>query len=181
MALTLVTPVCLVALLYLLINSSMGDRIATHLSWDDSADSRRIAIAALNFMKPTELIFGVSSERLVEIAYRMNLTLPLSDIENPWLLMFMSMGFIAFPPWLAATLAFVYKLIIRQKLALQLAVLSYFIIASTSNSFGRKDSTYLIMVSTVICASRILWFAETSKERPLPAPQRGQVRQERES
>jgi hypothetical protein len=32
-------------------------------------------------------------------------------------------------------------------------VLSYYLVASTSNSFGRKDSTYLIMASAVTCAA----------------------------
>ena len=65
-------------------------------------------------------------------------------------------GLITFPFWLALTFAFIGRLMKGNPVALQLGVLAYYITASTSNSFGRKDSTYLIMVSAVICASRLL-------------------------
>lgn len=156
LSLTLTAPVVLAGGLYLALDSSMGERIATHAKWDASADARGLALHAFQYMTPQELVFGASTNRIVDIAYRMNLTIPLSDIENPWLLMYMYMGILVFPVWLATTLLFIWRLMKNQPLALQMAVVAYFTIASTSNSFGRKDSTYLIMVSAVICAARSL-------------------------
>ena len=86
----------------------------------------------------------------------MGLSLPIDDIENPWILMMMFLVAVVFPVWFLATLAFAYKLIRGKPLALQMAVVAYFIVASTSNSFGRKDSTYLLMVGAVDLRSSIV-------------------------
>ena len=142
---------------YLLVTSSMGERIATHARLDDeSAEGRHLALLAFDYLRGGEMVFGVSQDRIKDITYRLHLAVPLSDIENPWILMFMTLGGLMFPFWLAATLGFIWRLMRGQPWALKLAVLSYFLVASTSNSFGRKDSTYLIMVSAVICAARVL-------------------------
>jgi len=164
-------PVCLTGGLYALIHSSMGERILAHAQWDASAHSRALAFMVFDYTKADDIIFGMSTDRIMEIAYRMNLAVPLSDIENPWLLMFMYLGIIAFPFWLLATLAFIYKLMQGKSLALKLAVLAYFITASTSNSFGRKDSTYLIMVCAVICAARAIQMrGDTERLSPVRLP-----------
>ena len=161
---TLVVPFIVLGGLYLLVNSSMGERLAGHAKWDESADTRRLAWYALDYMTDVERIFGASPERIVDIAYRIGLALPISDIENPWILMYMNLGAIMFPFWAVGLAAFLWKLMRDRPLALKMAVLGYFVVASTSNSFGRKDSIYLIMVSAVTCAARMLL--------PLPTPAR---------
>ncbi len=153
----IVVPAALLGGIYLLLHTGMGDRIVAHAALDDeSAQGRKIAFKALHYMTDEELIFGVPLARISDITYRIGLELPFKDIENPWILMLMFLGGLMFPFWFAATLAFIWRLMRRQPLALKLAVIAYFAVASTSNSFGRKDSNYLIMVSAVICASRVL-------------------------
>ncbi|MGB4100939.1 MAG: VpsF family polysaccharide biosynthesis protein [Alphaproteobacteria bacterium] len=153
----ILVPVIIVAgLNFLILHSSIGERLAASSITDDSADSRRLALMVFDYMRTHEIILGVAPERIVDIAYRMNLIIPLSDIENPWLLMFMYLGGLMFPFWLLMTGVFVWDLMRSKPMGLKLAVLSYFLVASTSNSFGRKDSTYLIMVCAVICAARAL-------------------------
>ena len=143
--------------LNVLLKSSIGERIAATSSLDDdSAQGRWLAFNVFDKMSETEIIMGVSGERVVNIAYRLGLMWPISDIENPWVLMLMQLGAVGFAFWLAATGIFVYHLVRGRPLPLQLAVLIYFITASTSNSFGRKDSVYLIMVCAVMCAARVL-------------------------
>lgn len=165
-AIILVPAILVAGLNFLILHSSIGERLAASSITDDSADSRRLALMVFDFMRSHEIIFGVAPERIVDIAYRMNLMIPLSDIENPWLLMFMYLGGLMFPFWLLMTGVFVWDLMRGKPMALQLAVVSYFLVASTSNSFGRKDSTYLIMVCAVICAARALAYgAENAAAR----------------
>lgn len=152
-ALLLLVPAGCFLLLYGALETPLGARILAHGLWDESAKARQVAPLALQYMKQDELWFGVSMPQTLIIVARLNQIAPLASIENPWLLMFMMLGGIVFPVWLVATLAFARRLMRHQPLALQLAVLGYYVIASTSNSFGRKDSTYLIMVCAVLCAT----------------------------
>jgi hypothetical protein len=152
----LAMPLFMAAIAWLAVHGGMGERLAASATgWDGSADARRLALSAFDYMKPEEIWFGVPGSRIMDIVYRMNLKVPLAEIENPWILMCMSLGAIVFPFWLMATLAFIYRLMKKQPLALRFAVLSYFLIASTANSFGRKDANYLIMASAAICAGRM--------------------------
>ncbi len=158
-------------LYYLIMHSDVGARLAASSFTDESAGSRLLVVMAFDYMKTPEFFFGMSSKRVIDVAYRMNLDVPLADIENPWLLMFMYFGGIFFVIWFFATMACIFQLLRGKPLALQLAVLSYFAVASTSNSFGRKDSTYLIMVCAVICAARALTLMqEQEKTPPIPEP-----------
>lgn len=152
----LFAPLTMLLGLYLLIHSALGGRIAAQSLGGASTHSRLLALQLFDYMRPSEIWFGASSQRILDIVERMNQFMPLSDIENPWLLMFMYLGIVTFPFWLAATCAFIYRLVKRQPLALQLAVFAYIAVASTSNSFGRKDSTYLIMTSAAVACARLL-------------------------
>ena len=154
-AIAIIAPVLLLGGVYLTVHSGMGERIAMHTEWDESADSRQLALAAPDYMSEEEIVFGVSNARIEDITARMGQHMKLLYIENPWLLMFMHLGAVAFPVWLLATFAFVRRLINDQPFALMLTATSYFLIASTFNSFASKEAVYLIMVSAVVCASRI--------------------------
>ncbi|MFO1242189.1 MAG: VpsF family polysaccharide biosynthesis protein [Rickettsiales bacterium] len=162
---TILGPLCLIGALYVALASGMGERLIAHAHWDDSAQSRTLAFMVFDYLSTPEIFFGVSTDRILDIAYQMNLAVPLSDIENPWLLMCLYLGVIAFPIWLAATLAFIYWVLKDTPFALKLALLSYFAIASTSNSFGRKDSTYLITVTIVMCAMRVIESKRSESQR----------------
>jgi hypothetical protein len=162
---SLAAPLCLAALGYFALQSGIGERIAEHAFWDKSAGSRWFSFFAFHYMSWEEIFFGVSPSRILDIAYRMNLMVPLTNIENPWIVMCMYLGVILFPFWLAATIAFVYRLVKAQPFALQLVVVAYFVIASTSNSFGHKDAGYAIMVSMVICAGRRLSYDGASAKK----------------
>jgi hypothetical protein len=165
-AAVLVVPLCIAGGLFVVLNSDMGERLMAMRSMqDESAEARLLAFKVFGYMTTEELVLGTTQLRIVEIAYRMGLSLPLSDIENPWILMLMSLGIVVFAVWLPATVAFAMRLMRGQPLALKIAVAAYYIVASTSNSFGRKDSTYVLMVGMVVCAGRALGI---SARRPEP-------------
>ena len=149
----IIAPVALAGILYLSLNSGIGERIAAHGGWDSSADTRILAFKSFNYMSSEELFFGISPNRLSDIIYRMSLKFNLLDIENPWIIMLMFTGGLIFPIWLIATFAFIYRLLKDNPLAIKMVVIAYFIIGSTYDSFGRKDANYPIMVCVVICAA----------------------------
>jgi hypothetical protein len=155
-AVAVVVPLCFIGFLAVLLNSGMGERLMAAAHWDESANSRMLALHVFDHMSMEDILFGISGQRIMDITASLNSSVKLGGIENPWLLMFMFLGAILFPLWLIATAAFLYRLLRRQPLALQLAVMAYVVIASTFNSFGTKDSTYLIMVCAVLCAAQVI-------------------------
>ena len=60
-----------------------------------------------------------------------------------------------FTLWAGGLTAAMGQLMAGASPALILAVLDYLAIASTSNSFGRKDPVYLLMAGMVICCKRL--------------------------
>lgn len=151
----IIIPVVILGGLYAAINSGIGERIAAHAKWDDSANSRWLAFQVFDYLTRDEIIFGINAERIIDLSYEMNLSIPLSDIENPWLLMILTLGVVTFPVWFLATMVFIYRLVKGMPWGIKLSILIYFVIASTANSFGRKDSTYLITVCAAMCAARV--------------------------
>jgi len=164
LALYLSATLAIIFLLYYAISQGFGERIFSHLTWDASANTRILAFKTLDYMTIEEIFIGISAARIMEIAYRINLIYPLADIENPWLLMFMELGGVMFLFWFAAMLNFIKSLLKNKNIALKIAIYSYLIIASTANSFGRKDSVYIIMICAIICADK------TIKNQKLPEP-----------
>jgi hypothetical protein len=116
-------------------------------------DSQSRAFGIFHQMSLHELVFGVSTSRIANLASAANIAIPAGDIESPWVLMFLVMGGGFFILWTVATVNFLCTLMRRRSLALICATLAYFIIASTSNSFGRKDVLYPSMIALMACAT----------------------------
>ena len=139
--------------IFSLLNGPLGERLMAAAHWDDSANSRLIALSALGRMTPEEIAFGASAQRILDITYNLNLS---AAIENPWVLMFMNLGAFWFTLWLAATIAFIRRLVKNQPLSVKMIAASFLVITSTYNSFGAKDSSYMIAVATLICVGKAL-------------------------
>lgn len=149
-------PLGLVLIFYLPLENPMGERLLAMAQWEHSADSRRLVFRAFDYINSADILFGMSMERVHSVASQLSSSVGITDIENPWILMLMRLGIVMFAVWLLSTVVFIFQLIRSKPLALQLAIVAYFITASTSNSFGRKDSTYLIMICAIMCASAAL-------------------------
>lgn len=154
--LSIIVPLGLIGIFFLLQYAGIGERLASTLQWDESANSRLLAFQAIEHLSPEEIILGVSGQKILSITSDMNTTEKLGGIENPWLLLFMFQGAILFFIWLTATAVFLYTLFRNQSAALKCAVISFLLIATSYNSFGTKDANYLIMVCAVICASKVI-------------------------
>jgi hypothetical protein len=134
----------------------MGERLMNYSSLnDDSASVRLLSFRVFGYMSPDDLLFGVDGDRITAIGLHTGVANPMSDIENPWVLMFMFLGAIMFALWLCGWAATVWRLMAGADVALKLAVIEYFLISSTSNSFGRKDPVYAILAGIVVCVKRL--------------------------
>lgn len=159
----LIVPLLVIGGLYVLINSDLGERIGSMSSFkDESASARWMVLHCFDYLSWHELLFGVSTSRMLDIVYRISLSYPMVDIENPWMLMLMYMGLILFPVWVALFAWFSVKLAQGGPMALKIYVIVYFLIASTSNSFGRRDFVLAAMIGSIICA-KSAWRAVPQK------------------
>ncbi len=155
LALFLVPALCF-GLLYGTLHSGMGERLMAYNGVDDDSASVRLsATYALDLMSTTDMIFGMDDEQVTAMGERIGLAGPSTDIENPWLLMFMFLGGIMFPLWLATLGLFLWRLMAGASPILKMTVIDYFCIASTSNSFGRKDVTLMLLVGIIVCAKKM--------------------------
>ena len=167
LALLLVPTLCL-AMLYGAVHSDMGERLLAYSSLeDDSADVRVSSLSALEHLSPTDMIFGMDEEKISAVGEEIGVVAPTSDIENPWVLMFMSLGAIMFTIWLAGLGAFVWRLINGAPLALKIGIIAYFCIASTSNSFGRKEPMFVLLAGIAVCVKQLKELEQTEQGRNL--------------
>ena len=142
-----------VAIVITQILNNPGESAAVTATYRSIIDNQHRAFGIFEQMSGRELVFGVSTNRIIDLAAGANIAIPKGDIESPWVLMFLIMGGGFFVLWAVAAVNFLRILMRRAPLALICALLAYFIIASTSNSFGRKDTVYPAMIGLMACAT----------------------------
>jgi hypothetical protein len=126
-------------------------------------ESQRRAFEILPLLNVREMIVGVGMDRINDLARQVGISIPQGDIDNPWVLMFLILGGGGFVLWLAATGWFFRNLLRGQSLTLRLALIAYFLIASTSDSFGRKDTIYPATIGVIACATASRRLQRTEK------------------
>jgi len=134
--------------------SGLGERLVHHSYWDPSAQVRLDQWHVLGLLDTQQLIFGAARQDVLALLEPLRLTYGVPVIENCWLLMFLSLGLIGFPIFLAG-LACLLAWCARQGggrgLPMVLAVLAT---ASTSNSLGRKSTLLLVLVAAAASMPR---------------------------
>jgi hypothetical protein len=155
LAILVVPGICL-GLLYAALHSGMGERLMAYSNLqDDSAEVRLWSFRVFEFMTPTDILTGVDGDQVTALASDVGVNAPTTDIENPWILMFLALGGIVFPIWLAGLAVVIWRLGSGTSPAIKMAVIEYFLIASTSNSFGRKDLVFGVIGGIAVCARRL--------------------------
>jgi hypothetical protein len=131
--------------------TTLGDRILTHLYVDDSITTRNIQWLVLDYLNTRDVLFGVDMARLGVLKYQIGLSEATTDIESPWLLMFLNLGVIGFFVYLAALLLFLVHLgrTANTPIGWVLLLVSMVIISS-SNSLGRKTCDLVLLASCMI-------------------------------
>ena len=141
-------------ILALVATTDLGDRILSHLYFDDSADVRNTQWLVLNHLDLRDILFGVSPTRLNVLKYQIGLAAETTDIENFWLLMFLNLGSIGFLVFLAALIMFLLHLgnMVSTPFGWMLLA-SAIAIDSTSNSLGRKSVDLCFVVACMVAMS----------------------------
>jgi hypothetical protein len=161
----LIVPLVSFGLIYIVLHGSLGERLLAYNSLnDESAEVRMMVFRVFNYMTPSDFIFGSDGDHTLDIANRVGLKNPTSDIENPWILMFMFLGALMFVPWFGALVGYVLRLMSGASPAIKLAVLEYFAVTSTSNSFGRKDLIFGMLGGIIVCVKRMQAFDNRQEE-----------------
>jgi len=116
-----------------------------------------------------DMMFGVSPDRMMELKAEIGLDAATTDIENFWLIMFLNLGVIGFGLYLIAFFAFMIHLGRSTKHPLGWVVLvTMIIVASTSNSLGRKCSDLDFLVACMVGLSGFagVWRTVPARLRP---------------
>ena len=137
--------------------TDIGQRILTHLYFDDSAEVRVIQWKVLDLLRWHDVLFGMSPDRIDLLKAQIGLLKPGMDIENFWLLMFLNLGTVAFPLFAGALFLLLLHQGQRTNTAIGwMIVMATMLICSTSNSLGRKvpDLFFLAAVMTALSGFR---------------------------
>lgn len=140
------------ALFILLVSTTgVGDRFMTHLYLDDSAEIRLVQWGVLGHLNFNEALLGVPLDRVNKLKELIGLTGVGVDIENPWLLMFLGLGLVGFPFFVASLFLFLWHLGRRADTPVGwLIIMAMLLICSTSNSLGRKTPDLVIMTGFLV-------------------------------
>lgn len=152
--------------LALLMSLGLGERLLAFSHFgDDSAASRIVVFNIVDYIDYDEWLLGMSPDRMATLVHRVGLTHPLGDIENPWIVVTLLLGWPMALFWMGLFLTMMRRLVQRiarmhnssQGFALFLALGGYVILASTSNSFGRKDGVFVVVFALVVTRLRQEW------------------------
>jgi hypothetical protein len=137
-------------MLVLVTSTDIGARIPTHMYMDDSADVRTMQWVALDHLN----LYGVPPDRLGVLKYQIGLGSDTTGIENFWLLMFVSLGFVVFVISLGMFIVHLGRTAGHPlgRMLMPGAIL----IDSISNSLGRKSVDLLFMAACMIAMAGYL-------------------------
>jgi hypothetical protein len=142
----------LIALFGALIESSgFGERIFSNLYLDDSATVRIQSWNAFNYMTPGEIIFGVAPQDIFHVMFRLGLNYPFETIENPWIFMAMQFGLFGLLVLVAALGSAIWWFYRRTAVGGHLALLVFFVVATTFSSLGSKTCTLTLLFAALTC------------------------------
>jgi hypothetical protein len=147
----LALPILSVLLLLAIMWAGFGERLAGHLYWDDSAQVRLAQWQLLDELDAWQLAFGVPRDQLLALLTPLRLGPGVEVIENFWLLMFVSMGAAGFPLFAGSVLALLVRVWRSTALAGRLLLLGVMLVASTSNSLGRKSTILVCLMAAIAC------------------------------
>jgi hypothetical protein len=134
------------AVAVVIMTTGLADRLAEHLYWDNSAQARVGQFHLIGLLSPEQIVFGCRRADLIAMIEPLRLAYGVDVIENFWLLMFATLGALGFPVFLLSLVALLQWLWLRGSVDGRVMLVSLMLVASTSNSLGRK-STLLVMLA----------------------------------
>lgn len=158
--------------------ADIGERILSHLYYDDSMDVRSVQWQVLNLVNTRDVLFGVTPDRLMVLKYQIGLAAETTDIENFWLLMLLNLGVIGFCVLLLALGVYLAHLGRRSGSAAGwLMIVAVIVIDSSSNSLGRKTADLVFLTACMLAATGFRTVTDAAAvqredDPPVPRPRR---------
>jgi hypothetical protein len=146
-----VAAMALVALL--LAGTDMGARVLGRFTWDASAAARGVQWRILGMLDTGEWLAGASRERVALLVANLGLRFPFVAVENFWLLMFLNLGLLGFPLFVAGLLALLAGAWRRAGWQGRVLLVAVMTVASTSNSLGRKSNILTVLIPAVLAGT----------------------------
>ncbi len=154
-------------LIILATETSIGARIADHLYFDSSAQVRDLQWRVLDYLTVHDVLFGLPPEAQEVLKAQIGLNSITTDIENCWLLLFLSLGAIVFVVLMAALVLFLWHLGRSGSAIGWLLLIATMIDVSSSNSLGRKAGDLSFLAAFMIASTGFIGY-----QRPAAAPAR---------
>ncbi len=123
-----------------------GTRVLSGLRWDESANTRIIGLRILDMVSPSDIVFGIGQQGILERSERLSSYYGIIGLENSWLLLMLIFGVVGLIVFLTALLALLREVLVGAPAAGYLAALGYLIIASTNNTLAAKDSSLIQLI-----------------------------------
>lgn len=146
----LILSVCAAAAL----SAGLGTRLARHLYWDPSAQVRLAQWNLIGELAPAQIVFGADRKDLIALLDPLWLDYGVEVIENFWLLMFASLGLVGFLIFLSGFLSLLFWCWKRANLRGRVLLVTVVLVASSSNSLGRKSTLLVGLVSAITCLGK---------------------------
>ncbi len=143
--------------------AGLGSRLAAHFYWDPSAQVRVAQWNLLGELTMSQIVFGTSRNEALSLLSPLWLSYGVEVIENFWLLMFVSLGLVGFCIFLPGFMSLLVWCWMRAGLGGRVILVSVVLVASASNSLGRKSTLLVSLVASTLCAAR----TERNHDRPL--------------
>jgi hypothetical protein len=156
------------ALIWLILTTTLGERIVSHMLLNDSsAEERGLAWDILGLLDSQKILLGSSLQTVQDYIDWLHVM----EIENPWLALFLVLGIVGSVYFLIGFVPFVVHLWRTGGLLGQVLILTELIVASTSNSIGRKSPELVVMVAAVYaCSAYRTQSSPVVRRRPIFLP-----------
>jgi hypothetical protein len=143
----------------------MAGRLQAHLYWDPSAQSRIDQFNILGRLSFDQILLGCRRADLLRLVEPLRLGYGVNAIEDFWLLIFATLGALCFPVFLIGMAALASGLWRAGDTRGRLMVVTLLVVASTSNSLGRKSILLMVLVACVAASGRGWAVARTDFSR----------------
>jgi hypothetical protein len=139
------------ALAVVLIAAGFGERLLSHLYWDQSAQVRLAQWSFFEDLSFWQVLLGTRRADMLALLAPLWLRSGVGVLENFWLLMFVSLGFLGFPLFVIAFFTLLAWCWRRTGLHGHVLLVSVVIVVSTSNSLGRKSTLLVGLIAAIAC------------------------------
>ena len=150
----LITPFFIIAILIgAVLATGVGERIFTHLVWDNSASVRLHIWDVFDFLRVDDVVFGLSPTDISRLAYRLKMGKNVETIENFWLVMLLQLGVVAFLPFVFGMFSAIRFIWQRSAMPARLSIILFLVVASSNNSLSVKTCTLTVLFTAWIGAA----------------------------